>query len=387
MKHRVTVAAVGIVATLGVSLPGCNGFSKLDPSAAVHVNGRVLAADGTPAAGARVLMFKESDIGEVAVGLTFAIGSLGVVCLTPVAPSVCAGARKVTTGSDGGYSFDLHGSDTQGSIANASTFDITALVPAAGGSGNVVSTVRFEIQRAELTVPDLRVWAASPGVSTSASELSVHWPGLPRDGYGASPAYTVRWLDAATQQAVWAVSNADSGVRADARVLEDRSGSVEVDADTTTPGPDTDFRFTYSSQPVAFRGPAGAPPSRGDPCFAYGGDGRPVAVTPCHLTDGDLFTFAGLQTGSCSGCTASTHSAAYIDLGRVRPVSLVIVRGGASFLLVEGSNDGQSWVAIGNGTGGLVAVSPQAGTQARYVRVRSSTGLDLSALTEVSVWG
>ena len=335
MEHRVTLAVLGVAAALGLSLPGCNGFSKLDPNAAVHVSGRVLAADGTPAKGARVLLFKESDIGEVAVGLTFAIGSLGVVCLTPVAPSVCAGARKVTTGSDGGYSFDLHGSDTQGSIANASTFDVTALVPAPGG-GNVVSTVRFEIQRAELTVPDLRVWAASPDVSTAASEVSVRWPDLPRDGYGASPAYTVRWLDGAAQQAVWAVSNAAPGVRADARVLEDRSGNIEVDADTTMPGPDTDFRFTYSSQPIAFRGPAGAPPSRGDPCYAYGGDGRPVAVTPCHLTDGDLFTHAGLQTGACSGCTAPTHSAAYVDLGRVRPVSLVVVRGGASFLLVEG---------------------------------------------------
>jgi hypothetical protein len=386
MEHLHTLATVGVAAALGISLPGCGGFSKLDPGAAVHVSGRVLAPDGTPAKGARVLLFKESDIGEVAVGLTFAIGSLGVVCLTPLAPSVCADARKVTTGSDGAYSFDLHGGDTQGSIANASTFDLAALVPAVAGGGNVVSTVRFEIQRAELTVPDLRVWAAPPDVSTATPEPSVRWPALPGDGYGASPQYTVRWLDGAGQHAVWAVGNATSGVHADARVLEDRSGTVEVDADTSMPGPDTDFRFTYSSQPVAFRGPAGAPPSRGSPCYAYGGDGKPVALSPCRLTDGDLFSAGGLQTGTCSGCTAPAHSAAYIDLGRVRPVSLVTVRGGASFMLVEGSNDGQSWVQIGNGSGALFAVTPRAGNQARYVRVRSSAGLDLSGLTEVSVW-
>lgn len=359
------------------------GFSKLDPNAAVHVTGTVVNADGHPAAGAEVLLFKEADIGELVVGVTFALGTLGVACLTPAAPSVCAAARRATTGADGGFTFDLRGSDTQGSVENASTFDLTAIVPAsAGGGTRSAATLRFEIQRAQLDLPPLRMWSGTPTVTGSSSRVSVSWPAL---AYDSDPSYSIRWVDSATDHSVWTVSNASSGASLDPRTLEDRSGSVVVDAQTTVPGPDTDLRFIYSSAAIPFQG-KGVPLSRGRPCFAYGGNGRALPLTPCHLTDGDLFDAAGLTTGGCDGCTAAVHTSAYVDLGTVVPVSLVVVRGGAGLLAVEGSSDAQSWTLWGNGSGSLVAVTPSGAAHARYVRVRSISGLDMSGVTEMSAW-
>jgi hypothetical protein len=353
---------------------GCTA-SKVAPSAPIHLSGTVADAAGHPVAGAPLLLFKEVDFGEALVGLTVALATLGAACFLPSGPAVCARARKATSGPGGTFSFDLSGRDTQGSVGNADSFDLTALLPPTPGApARAATTVRFRIQRTDLAIPTLRAWGAAIEVTNGGAAIQVKWPSLPAQGYGSSAGYSVQFVDGATQQAVATVAGAKSGASVDPRWLEDRSGTTEVDASTREKGPDTNFVFTYRSQTAPFQGHA-SPPSRGAPCFASKANAAPTSVSPCRLTDGELFTPAGVS-----------GDAVYLDLGRPAPVALVVVRGGSSVLAVETSADAKAWNPLGNTTGGFSPVAPTAATTARYVRVRSTSGLDLANLTEISVW-
>jgi hypothetical protein len=128
---------------------------------------------------------------------------------------------------------------------------------------------------------------------------------------------------------------------------------------------------------------AGAPPSRDRPCRALLGRNRFATVTQphCAVTDGDLTAPARLSAG-----TGRTVTGVVVDLGRVRPVSLVVVRGMAGSVLVETSTNGRSYRRVGTAQGSPVAVHPPGRTAARYVRVRAVDGLDESMVAEVSVW-
>jgi hypothetical protein len=75
-----------------------------------------------------------------------------------------------------------------------------------------------------------------------------------------------------------------------------------------------------------------------------------------------------------------------VDLGRIRPVSLVVARGFGGQFLVEVSTDGTTFGTVATGSGQAYAVRPDARPRARYVRLRSPVGLDESLSSEVSVW-
>jgi hypothetical protein len=367
-------AALGLALLLAA---GACTASKVNPGAVVTVTGSVQDADGRPAAGTQVLLFKEGDLGEVVTGLIVAIGTLGIACFTQQAPSFCARARRATSDSGGNFSFRLKGSDTQGSVGNADNFDLLVRQ----GTG-----VRFRIQQPQLTVPALRPWGAGLEVATRAdgAPTSVRWPPLPSD-YG-SATYLVNFVDATAQRPVWGQPRASSPSQLDPRVLEDRQGRIEVDATTRQAGPDTSFDFTYRSQQVPFRGP-GAPPSRGAACSTAAEGQPPTPLRPCPLTDGDLFTGASLAGGpACTGCTPPAHDSVYLDLGTSRALSLIVVRGSNTTLIVETSDDAVTWSTIGSVTGNPASLAPARTGRARYVRVRSPSGLDLSGLSEISVW-
>lgn len=101
----------------------------------------------------------------------------------------------------------------------------------------------------------------------------------------------------------------------------------------------------------------------------------------CPITDGDLTTLAGLRASGKKVVTG-----AVIDLGSVRPVNLVVTRGFAGQFLVEISTDGMTWQPVGSELGRTVAVDPPGTPSARFIRVRSPTGLDQSLASEISVW-
>jgi hypothetical protein len=351
--------------------------SKLDADASVRVTGTVLDASGQPARSADVALFKRADIGEVLVGATLAIGTLGATCFLPNGPAFCRDARKAKTDDDGKFAFALKGSDTQGTVGNANDFDLVTSVRRPG-RGDLVASVRFKIQREDLEVEPLRVWDADASVTNESGAIRASWPTLPAD-YGASPSYDLRFVDTTDKRVVWNVAKATPGGRVDARLVEDRRGSVEVGASTSKPGPDTTFRFTYFAQGAPFTG-AGAPPSRRASCFASKADGQTTPINPCHLSDGNLYAASNLSGDGVA------RIAAYLDLGASKPVSLVTARGAPGTTAIETSSDATTWAMLGPGAGGLVSVALPRPVQARYVRIRTTNAVDISGLAELSVW-
>lgn len=367
------------VVVSAATLTGC-AVSRLDPGAAVSVHGSVLDGASQPAAGAKVALFKEADLGETLVGVTFAVASFGAACFTDQKPSICGRARTATTTADGVFSFRLRGRDTQGLVANAGTFHLVASL----SSGQTV--LRFRIQRTDLALPPVRVWSARASAEaitggTAPGGVRVSWPALPDDGYGTSPSYTVRFLQDQPEALVWSVADARSPVQIDGRVLEDRRGDVVVEASTTVDGPGTKVETIYQSGPAPYAA-TGAPPSRHSPCSVSGATGEVQMLDRCPFTDGNLSAASLRSTSAERG--VSVRSVVSVDLGAPRPVSLVVVRGAAGTVAVDSSDDGATWTSLGSGRGDFTLEAR--GAHGRHVRLRTPDGLDLSGLVEISVW-
>jgi len=370
-----------MLAVLGLALlSGCQS-SHLDASAKVTLNGSLADADGRPAGGQHLVLIKEADVGELLAGGAAIVASLGTVCLTSAAPAICRGAHTTTTAPDGSFRIGgLSGSDTQGTLAQASTFDLTAtLARAAGEAGGASVTDSFDFQTADLALPQMRVWHPQLTLTTSAGGVRLAWSALPGSGYGPNPDYTVRFTAPGGAQ-VWSAPGRPPAADVDPRVLEDSRGNVLVEARTAGVAPGTPVTTFERSQQLAYIGPAGPPPSRGRPCFAQTAAGDTTPVTPCALTDGNLTPGRGPRLPG-----GAVHTAAYVALGGVRPVSLVVVRGCAAGCTVETSGDAQSWTPLGDASGPVFAIGRSPSLRAAFVRVRSTTNVDLG-LDQISVW-
>jgi hypothetical protein len=372
---------------IAVALLGaCGPKSTLSPDAGVSVTGRVDDSTGAPQSGASVLLIEEPDLGQVLDGV-LAIGTtLGLACLSPQPPSLCTLGHQTTTDATGGFAFSLTGAETQGSVGEADTFDLAS--SEAAGAGQVSgpsSSEQFVINTSSLALPDLRFWAPSVGFTGTSTTASVTFDALPAS-YGGAAQTDVSFATA-SGTLVWAQAAA-SGDALDARLLEDATGGVSVIATASGSAADTAVTFTYQSAGAAFSGGAGPAPSRGAACFEQGQSG-PVAIVPCTLTDGDFGTPVALQTCSGSACGASSptlNNWAYVDLGASRTISLVVVRGTVSGVLVETSSDASSWTDLSQNAQSGVFSLPATGS-VRYVRVRSSSATgDVRGLAEISVW-
>jgi hypothetical protein len=368
----------GLLAALSLAVTSCS-FSSVDPDASVEISGRALNASGKPLAGARVLLFKQADIGEVVFGTVLTVGSLSTICLLPEAPAICRKARTATTDADGRYHFELKGSDTQGTLGTESTLNVVFAGPRAQGS----TTVSFTAKDEAITLPDARLWRSAPTVSRPSGRIQLSWSTVP-SAAGSDPAYSAQLFEAGGASALW--SQPASGRRAtiDPRILEDQPGSVAVGAGTTLSGGSGagGVRASYLSRRLRVTATAGTPPSRGRPCAAVTGTAPPKAgpFSPCSVTDGDLKRPARL-----SGATAAVVSGVVIDLGSSRPVSLVVTRGFLGQFLVEVSGDGRSYRTVAT-SAGSAAIAVPGNPSARFVRLRSPVGLDESLSSEVSVW-
>jgi hypothetical protein len=370
--------APGVFVALCLTATGCT-FSDVDPDATVHVSGRALDASGKPLAGARVLLFKEANLGEVLLGSALVIGTLSTVCLLPEPPGICREARVEETDEDGRYEFELEGSDTQGSLGTEATLNVVLSGPKAQGS----TTVSFAAKATEVTLPDARLWRARPAVDSSSNRIGLSWSPLPKAA-GSDVAYSAQLFEGEAQTPIWSQPATGSRSSIDPRILEDRSGAVAVGAAAELSGGSGtgDVRASYLSARVSVAATAGVPPSRGRPCAAVTGPRarRADPAPDCPMTDGDLAAAARLVGGK------GVVSGVVIDLGSVRPIDLVVARGFAGQFLVEVSSDGTAWRMVGTELGTTVAVTPPGRPSARFVRVRSPTGLDESLAAEVSVW-
>jgi len=368
-----------LFAALSLAVAGCS-TSSVDPDATVHISGRALDASGRPLSGATVLLFKEADIGEVVVGTVLAIGTLSTVCLLPDPPAVCRKARTTTADEDGRYEFELRGSDTQGTLGTESTLNVVF----AGAPRKGSTTVGFAAKDTSVTLPDARLWKALPEVSRPSGRIGLSWSPLPK-ATGGDAEYSAQLFESDTGAATWSQPATGGLASIDPRILEDRSSSVAVGARTTLPGGTNTgtVQASYLSARLQVDATAGAPPSRGRPCAPVRGPTARLGDPPddCPMTDGDLTTPAGLRTRGTAVVTGVV-----VDLGLVRPVDLVVVRGFAGQFLVEVSTDGRIFQQVGTQIGTTVAVTPSGRPRARYVRVRSPAGVDESLATEVSVW-
>lgn len=359
---------------LSVAATGCS-FSNVDPDASVHVTGRALDAAGNPLADTQVLLFKQADIGEVVFGTVLTVGTLATICLLPDAPAICTKARKATTDSDGRYAFDLTGDDTQGTLGTASTMNVVF----SAGRGKTSTTLSFTAEDEEISLPDARLWNPKPRVST-AGGIRLSWSPLRGTG---KVTYSAQLYDAQGRSAIWSEEAAGGSATLDARILEDRPGTAAVGASAKLAGADGagDARASYLSARLPVRGTAGKPLSRGRACAPVSGTG-PVKVARfggCGVTDGRLDSPARLTGGN-------PVTGAVVDLGSRRPIDFVVARGFAGQLLLEVSDDNRSYRVVATGSGTAVALEPNVPTSARYVRLRSPSGLDLSLGYEISVW-
>jgi hypothetical protein len=367
-----------LFAALTLAVTGCT-FSDVDPDATIHVSGRALDASGEPLAGARVLLFKEADLGEVLLGSALVVGTLSTVCLLPAPPAICREGQVAEADDQGRYEFELKGADTHGSLGTEATLNIVFAGPGAQGS----TTVSFTAKDTEVTLPDARLWRARPEVDRRPDRIGLSWSSLPRTA-GSDATYSAQLFDSDAQSPIWSEPGS-GGASIDPRILEDQAGAVAVGAEAALPGGigAGDVRVSYLSARVPVEASAGAPPSRGRPCAAVTGTAARLADPPptCPVTDGDLDAAAHLRAGHDGIVTGVV-----VDLGAPRSISLVVARGFGGQLLVEVSGDARTFRTVATGSGPAAAFDVPGRPSARFLRVRSPSGLDQSLASEVSVW-
>lgn len=370
--------------------------SRVPADALVELGGSVRRQDGRPVEGAAVALLKEPDPLEV---WTF-VASAGLACLTDRAgrtavgvEEMCRDARIETTGAEARFLFRLKGRDTQGPMGTASTMELSTGLTAGGveAEGPAV-TLRFRVQRTPIDLA-LRFWEPKVEAATDGRRAFVEWTRPTAETLlpGVRPAdlhASVRF-ERAAGEIVWDFRRAEAPLRFDPRLLEDARGTLAVYAAATgidheAIADETDLMLR--SARLRFAGPAGAPVSRGRPCFVLDAAGRPVELTPCRLTDGDFRAEYEPRTGpACkAGCTPEPrHASTFIDLGSDRTISLVVVRG-CDDCTVQASADARRWHTIGIGSDEDAALAPRVPPRARYLRV--SAGLGVETLREISVW-
>lgn len=376
-----------LVAVLTLSLLGCGAESRLGADERVSVAGRALHEDGRAIAGRNAVLIKVPDAGEVLSGLTSVVGTLGLACLVPEPPPVCRRARNATTDDSGHFAFELRGKDTQGSVGQASTFNLAVRAPAREGAvAGASRTEKFVIQQAQLETPNLTLWEPQLSLSIDPVQVRVSFGALPAGATDARIEFEV------AGGSLWSGPYV-SGATVDARLLEDAVGKVSIS--TSAPRQqhqDTAFEANYGSEVLAFTGQAGAPPSRNASCTVAGASGQVMPLEPCTVTDGKFV--APLEAPLDAGCVPDAQGQGCanvranrvltMDLGEARRASLVVVRGTSGDLRVERSVDGVSWAAVT--LDGMVGALAE-GTTVRYVRLRNvADDTALPKLAEVSIW-
>ncbi|MEX2551405.1 MAG: hypothetical protein WD627_00165 [Actinomycetota bacterium] len=354
--------------------------SQIDSQDQLTIAGKLLRQDGSPApVGEVVLAPGFGGFGELLGGTFFTLISAGLVCLADSPPELCEVFReRAQTGevrADGSFSLAARGSDTRTFFGNARPLTLTARLP----EGQVIPAI-FRVQTLQLELPELRFW--EPEVKAGSGR--VEWEALPDSGYGEGDGYQVLFEDGEGRQ-VWQFRSGGTQLAYDPRIVEDTRGGQTVVAQRKDVAPGTTLELAYRSAQVLFRG-EGPPPSRGLPCSYQEEGSQPVTLDPSPLTHRDLFSAARLpdprpgplvEPGGTDP-VPRTRSL-IVDLGSVRNVSLVVLRGCSCTLAV--SPDGRSWSELDSQTGDW-SHPGSASLRARSVRVSGDIGL----IREISIW-
>lgn len=364
--------------------------SKLQPDDKVAVTGKALGADGQPLSQAKVVLYKEPDIGQVLFGMIEVTASWGAVCFTDNPPDVCASIPSATTDGSGAYAFSMLGKDTTGSGNSASTFDLTIRSAAQGnGLEGAAAQASFIVNSTQVAVPNLKLWDPAVSFAVSNGRGTVNFGDFQGNGRDTDRGTGFVFVSK-EDETMWSANDVSSGDGFDLRMLEDTEGTVMATAHSQGKlGDGDDVAFSFRSQQLAYPVSSSAPPSRGAACFIQGESG-PVELSPCTLTDGHFaqgFTAAAETHCTTSDCTPTANTWAEVDLGESRSISLVVVRGASVSAVIEVSTDASNWTQLGTSTGALSAISPVLPVQGRYVRVRATDPHNrISGLSEISVW-
>lgn len=371
--------------------------SRVPADADIAIAGEVRREADSPAAGARVFLSREGDLGEALVLLPF----LGLPCLAAEAPPICDKGHLTTAADDGSFAFEVKGSYTQGFTGQAATLALQTRLPRAEDEieGPAVTT-RFQVQTERLSMP-MSFWEPELATRVDGYQGMVTWSELPSGVVPPDvPLGGARTSVRFHQQGVlvWGFRQVESGMTFDARLLENSRGDFSVSSvidDVDVPAErGTKLSMVLRSARLPYAGTAGPPWSRGKGCSAYNAEGQAVALSPCALTDGDFSaSFDPPLTPPCpegQDCPAFVPKSAFVDLGEPRPVELVVLRGCESACRLETSDDGATWrpFAVAPGSFGEVsdslAITPPRPTSARMIRITADDSI--ANLREVSVW-
>lgn len=321
--RRLLLAWLAVALLAGCTVPGIPNQPEPARSAPEPVRsgvlyGRVLRQDGRPATQSTVEAYQLSNADKARVGL--AVVSLGFFCLLP---GFCPSPVSATVNDDGGYAFPA------AKIKNAPNITVTAKhAPGPGQSLGPEVVAGFDHpDGTQQRVPDLRYWEPKITVRHTGTNATVTWTALkPGADYSL---WTVDTGDVAGQPQPTGIHTRGTGASVDLRPYEDKPHALIVVAQTTATAAGQTASLAYHTGSVALPA-AGAPPSRGRPCLV--GDPRAplvAAAQPCPLTDGDLDTNAAVPVpcpSAASACPDPTRHRICVDLGRSRPVSLVVYR-------------------------------------------------------------
>ena len=380
--RRIVIAAMAV----GVLSASCTA-SRVDPTANIQIDGTVQRVGGAPVAGARVVLLREGDVGDVFLTIT----TLGTACLSVKdPPAICHNARIRTTTSTGGFRYTLKGSETQSTFGFSAVLNLTTGLDAKPDEVSGSSTTyRFHVQRTALNLP-LRMWEPSLSARTGSFGARVTFPALPAGliprPLRAAPHYSIDF--ARGSENVWTFTDARPTTTFDPRLLEDSQGTVRVSAAAhdihASEQLGDDVAYILSGGAHAYESPVGPPTSRGKTCTVFDTKGKNFPLSPCGLSDGEFGQKIN-PPNVCAGktsCTQPSFAGVVEDMGTVIPADLIVLRGCNTSCRIETSADGRAWRAAGVAQDAEAAF-PLATRRTRYVRVFTSF---VGELTELSVW-
>lgn len=367
---------------IALLVPGCFGpASKVDSNASLTVAGVAQRQNGGGDAGSNVLLIRHPDALQAFGDAIAVIGTVGLACIAGN-DSLCHPFAQASAGSDGSFTFPaIRGADTQGSTGEALLFSAWLSGPAATAPATAPAGVNvdFYIQKAQVTLPALRLWESAGSETDAGGAPTFSWPSLESAIGSAADDYRVQ-ITTAHGETIWSASAAGSatGLAIDGRVTQDFAGNWSTWAHKKLAGDGTDFDVTWYAPATAYASRGVVPPSRGKDCWLDGANG-PVKQSPCPLTDGNLATaLQPLPTPACpSGQTCTPppqNNWVYVDLGAPTALSALVLYdvafGSASLADVEGSLDATRWTPLAAPvTSQRYQVVTLSGT-ARYVRLR-----------------
>lgn len=401
-----------LVSGVLLAMPAAAGTAVADP-AQVVVSGRLVLADGGPAADRPVVLTREvtlGDVGRDALKYLSTIGVAGFTCITgDPALEVCRRQEHLqTTDGQGRFRFVLSADDVRASDGELREVTVWAgLRPRPGERRGATVSWNVLPDKPNVELPVVPVWTPGLRAETHGTVATYTWRPPPAID-GATEASTSFSLRTPTQSI--GVRRPSSPQRIDLRVLEDSRPDA-----TLTHSADVHGVHVVSTSPTvrAEAGAARRPISRKRPCRVRVGDQPERTYSRCWLVDGDFSApladthprRKGPRLGgralpvSCGGrsgsfgrvrCVRAPVAAVTIDLGRPRAVGEVVIRSSRNqtwtHVRVEVSSDRKTWRSLGRfeeftmddaAADGLTLdhdwhrIPAPPGTRARYVRVRA----------------